>query len=89
MNTTIVIATLSREALNQMVIGTLATMIAGSLFFFLGALFGWYLWRNAKAENVHYTSENKRLVIGFREKKNLFVRLKERLDEVLSKPDSE
>lgn len=90
MNTTSLIATAfleSREAVNQMVIATLATMIAGAFFFFLGALFGWFIWRHAKAQTEHYTSENKRLIKEYKEKNRFFGKLKERLNEVFSKEE--
>lgn len=76
------LADLTREGANQIIVGTVATMIAGAIFFFFGALLGWRLWRNAKNETERLTAANKELVQSYKHRKKSFNALKLRLGEV-------
>lgn len=79
-NPTLIIASLSRPELNLWVNGSIATMIAGSLFFLFGAIIGWWMWRHARSQTQVVTVDNQKLVKSYKQRNSKFNRLAEQLN---------
>jgi len=74
-----IIASFSRPELNLWVNGSVATMIAGSLFFFFGAIIGWWMWKNARAQSQELALVNKELVRDYKNRNRDFKQLTDEL----------
>ena len=86
-HTTFIIATLSRPELNLWVNGSIATMIAGAIFFLFGVFIGWWIWKNTRIESLEVAKVNKELVSDYKQRNKNFEQLTERLAPVSKKVD--